>query len=749
MIIKRLKASFGRLSGAELQLEPGLNIIAAPNETGKSTWSSFIKAMLYGVDSSERDKLGYIAEKNRFRPWDGAPMEGALEAECWGRPVRVTRESVNASAPMRKFSAVFADTGDEIENITGESAGLRLIGVEQQVFERSCFVRQTGLGFGQSAELERRIQMLMNSGDEETAYSEADQRLREWMRKIKYNNSGELPRAEARLAELRRREERQRSLNCESGELRSRILRLEGVREELLREVELHEKRDSAADVRKRYEAYASRNEAKQAKAQADAAFEKYKKMPSKGVMTEVLENLKGLGPVRDRVNQLENNLGEALKEEQRTLEQRDMDRFFSGKTADEAWETAEKTSASATQLSSKSKVKVGNILICWGVLAIVAALAYFYIVTPISYVLMGVCAVAAAVYTAVSVTLGKRAAGELKALLGEFEGETPEGIMKAAALYREIYGEHERAAAKVPELEAALSEEQEKLDGMRKAVLNTMRELSPEIEDEAQANSEASEAISLIEAQSKAGAELRETERICRVVGEYRQEPLVDINSLEKPAMEKEKAVTELAETRAQLEQSAKALATQSGMILEIGDPAEIAAEISELSERQADLALRYQALEGAVDVLKSANADIRARFSPVLNQKAGEILSGITRGRYATVMFNSNFEAEALSEDDVVARKAGMLSTGTVEQIYLALRLAVSELVLPEGTNPPLILDDVLAYFDDDRMEAALDWLRKISRDRQVVLFSCQNREAEYLKGREGVNIIGTQIN
>lgn len=60
MKINKLTASFGKLENETLSLHDGLNIIYAPNESGKSTWCAFIMAMLYGVDSSERARAGYL-----------------------------------------------------------------------------------------------------------------------------------------------------------------------------------------------------------------------------------------------------------------------------------------------------------------------------------------------------------------------------------------------------------------------------------------------------------------------------------------------------------------------------------------------------------------------------------------------------------------------------------------------------------------------------------------------------------------
>ena len=69
---------------------------------------------------------------------------------------------------------------------------------------------------------------------------------------------------------------------------------------------------------------------------------------------------------------------------------------------------------------------------------------------------------------------------------------------------------------------------------------------------------------------------------------------------------------------------------------------------------------------------------------------------------------------------------------SEGTVDQLYLALRLAVAEELTPEA---PLVLDDALVRFDDQRLKEALDVLTETSETKQVILFSCQTREQNIL--------------
>ena len=78
MKLRQMTATFGKLSGDTLVLSPGLNLIHAPNESGKTTWCAFLRNMLYGLPTRDRKPT---ADKNRYAPWSGSPMQGVLELE--------------------------------------------------------------------------------------------------------------------------------------------------------------------------------------------------------------------------------------------------------------------------------------------------------------------------------------------------------------------------------------------------------------------------------------------------------------------------------------------------------------------------------------------------------------------------------------------------------------------------------------------------------------------------------------------
>ena len=97
MQIEQMSATFGRLNGSQLDLQPGLNVICAPNESGKSTWCRFLQNMLYGVPTKER---GLLADKNRYAPWSGSPMQGRLLLRNGDARYTLLRETRRATAPM-------------------------------------------------------------------------------------------------------------------------------------------------------------------------------------------------------------------------------------------------------------------------------------------------------------------------------------------------------------------------------------------------------------------------------------------------------------------------------------------------------------------------------------------------------------------------------------------------------------------------------------------------------------------------
>ena len=144
MKILSMTATFGKLDHETLELNGALNVLCAPNEWGKSTSCAFLTAMLYGIDTRERSRGENLAEKEKYLPWSGKPMEGTLRLLHQGRDITIQRRS-RGRVPMGDFLAWETQTGLAVRELTADNCGQVLLGVEKSVFLRTGFLRFSDL----------------------------------------------------------------------------------------------------------------------------------------------------------------------------------------------------------------------------------------------------------------------------------------------------------------------------------------------------------------------------------------------------------------------------------------------------------------------------------------------------------------------------------------------------------------------------------------------------------------------------
>ena len=206
--------------------------------------------MLYGVNSRERDRAGFIADKNRYAPWSGTAMSGRLDCDTDLGELTLIRTTRRQTSPMGEFSAVYAGTGDAVADLTGRTCGETLLGVSREVFERSAFIRQSGLAVTQDAGLERRIAALISAGEEDTSYTEAADALKKQLNRRRHNKTGLLPALEAALAETDRQLSEIAALEVQLAQARTEAEELTAREAALMEELALHD-RWAAAQKRK------------------------------------------------------------------------------------------------------------------------------------------------------------------------------------------------------------------------------------------------------------------------------------------------------------------------------------------------------------------------------------------------------------------------------------------------------------------------------------------------------------------
>ncbi len=305
MLIHRMTASFGKLRDHTLELKDGLNIIEAPNESGKSTWCAFFMAMLYGVNSRERDKAGYIAAKNRYAPWSGVPMAGRLDCGAMGREISIFRGTTHRDRPMSDFSAVFTGSRDPVPDLNSRNCGEILLGVTREVYERSAFIKQSGLPIGQSAELERRIASLIASGEEDTSYAEASERLKKQLNRRKLNRSGQIPRLQDELKTARRQISQADTLEARLAGAKARLDSLERREEALNEELRSMDRWEAA---KKRENFASARDTATEAEAYAAGLRREMENIPSLDAIARLRGAIVNLRNARGQVERAESD---------------------------------------------------------------------------------------------------------------------------------------------------------------------------------------------------------------------------------------------------------------------------------------------------------------------------------------------------------------------------------------------------------------------------------------------------------
>lgn len=158
--------------------------------------------------------------------------------------------------------------------------------------------------------------------------------------------------------------------------------------------------------------------------------------------------------------------------------------------------------------------------------------------------------------------------------------------------------------------------------------------------------------------------------------------------------------------------------------------------AEIEEAIESAMSLKAAYERKLKVSDIMKETietiAVEIQNNFAPALNESLSYVVDKVSGGKYKDIKVNPQMELTVFDQSQNRTVMAGSLSEGTIDMLYFGLRLGIGQ-VLSEGKALPLILDDAFVQYDNERLHNALEYLHK--EERQVILFTCHEREEHYL--------------
>ena len=613
MTILSMTATFGKLDNETLDLQPGLNILSAPNEWGKSTWCAFLTAMLYGVDTRERTTKEQLAWKERYQPWSGKPMSGTIRVLHQGRDITIQRRT-RGRVPMGDFLAWETQTGLAVRELTGENCGQVLLGVEKSVFLRTGFLRFSDLPVTADENLRRRLNDLVTTGDESGSAEKLAGKLRELRNRCRHNQTGLIPECQSRISQLQEQLWERQTLQTQHDRLREQVREMEQEMEGL----EVHR-------------AALARKEAQDARAAATTAQR----------LAQSLEEKHANAPGREELVQ-------KLREGQHLLDELDMS-------------IVEKPGSGSNL--TLAALLAGAILI--------AVLLMMDRKLLIPCIVLAIALGCFAVWMA-----GKR---------------------RRAQLWYSI--------------------EQAQRQGRKTELLRSMEEWKQQL----------SSREDLEFAQEHARQTLQRLRELEAVLDPDTPQP-EDLLTLSR-----EETLDAITDLNHRLGRCRMQLGQHRGRMENLPDVQLLQTRLTQARRRLSELEKTQKALLLAQQALDTALRELQRRFAPDITARAGKHLDRLTGGVYDRITIAEDLSIQAARTGENTLRSALWRSEGTGDQMYLALRLAVWEVLAP---GCPIILDDALVRFDQTRMERAVDLLRDLARERQILLFSCQDREKEYME-------------
>ena len=676
MKIHSMTATFGKLEHESLTLEPGLNVISAGNEWGKTTWCAFLTAMFYGLDTRAKSTKTALADKEHYAPWSGSPMSGRIDLNWQGRDITIERKTTGRT-PMGTFRAYETETGLDIPEITARNCGERLLGVERSVFVRTGFIRFRDLAVTEDEALRRRLNSLVTTGDENSEADRLAEELKTLKNRIRHNRTGQLPQLEGIRDRL---EEQCREL---SG--------LENRQAEILRKLDDNEDWRRALENHLDALAYAASREDDRKVSQAEAAMQKAKiRYETWDSRCRTLPDRETARKHLNQINQLEDqllhlqrkqNLGELSQREETQIREK-------------AREDAQKF---------EKLRKQGEIPVILGFMLLLSAIPLAWLHWLYALV-AGVAGVGAVLLGLICKHGGKKERNKL----AERYGDPVPAKWEAAAV-----------------AEAALRRE----NAAREEAMAQLRRRSRELSNLSRQDCEA--ALSAWNQREDALEDARRAEahyRDLKAMARTAKAPEFH-DSLTYSREETLRLLEECAGERTRLEQ----LRGQCrGSIEAIGAGAEVEGRLNQVNGKIRELENTYAALTIAQETLAEARQELQRRFAPGITRRTGQLMSDMTGGRYDRLRIGEDLSIWAGAGGEDTLFDTRWRSEGTVDQLYLSLRLAVAEAMLPQA---PLILDDALARFDDTRTASAMEILKDMAQSRQVILFTCHSREKAML--------------
>ena len=701
MNIKNIKINaYGNLENKEINLDKKINIIHGANESGKSTMLSYIVNSFYGISKTKDGKD--ISDYDKYKPWNNNEFSGRISYELDnGEQYEVFRD-FNKKNP-KIYNKNLEDITDkfEIDKKEGSKFFLEQTGIDKQMYTSTVVSMQEEVRLDDKNQnmLIQKIANLAGTGEDNVSYKKALTKLQNKIRdEIGTNKTSQKPinilnnqieEINKKIEEIKPNINKKYEIDNQKDLINENLKNLE-IKKEILEEI--NKKNQNKLDYLK------EKNIKEISKKDNEGHIEKLKKEAN----TVKEEQMK----VEKTVNDLNKKL-EEKKVEQSRIEQE----------LNKENEQTENIENSKNIKSSKNTI---------------------YIIFLIVFIALGILGVALFKNYLVTIVLGILALIDIILL-----------ITKKIKVNRIIKEENKLSETKKKEHIRDLEEEKE-------YILKEIDKISKELKEEESNQKEIASKNSMLQGQiillEKTNTSLENElnsikEKLEKLQSNNEEELLAQYNG----KMDREKLLQIINST--DIEPQLKNVETQinnekiklkgleieeNTVIPQIDAMVELEETLQAKKEEYNNLKNQEDIINITIENLEQAYEEMKTTITPKFTENLSKNIEEISNGKYSKVTINDE-SGMVVENNRGEYINANNLSTGTIDQLYLSLRLSMIEDLSKESL--PIILDETFAYFDNTRLENAIKYLIKLTqgeniKNHQVIIFTCTNREKEILE-------------
>ena len=691
MNIKNIKINaYGNLENKEINLDKKINIIHGANESGKSTMLSYIVNSFYGISKTKDGKD--ISDYDKYKPWNNNEFSGRISYELDnGEQYEVFRD-FNKKNP-KIYNKNLEDITDkfEIDKKEGSKFFLEQTGIDKQMYTSTVVSMQEEVRLDDKNQnmLIQKIANLAGTGEDNVSYKKALTKLQNKIRdEIGTNKTSQKP------------------INILNNQIEEINKKIEEIKPNINKKYEIDNQKDLINENLKNLEIKKEILEEINKKNQnkLDYLKEKNIKEISKKDNEEHIEKLKKeANTVKEEQMKVEKTVNDLNKKlEEKKVEQSRIEQELN--TENEQTENIEN---SKNIKSSKNTI---------------------YIIFLIVFIALGILGVALLKNYLVTIVFGILALIDIILL-----------ITKKIKVNRIIKEENKLSETKKKEHIRDLEEEKE-------YILKEIDKISKELKEEEANQKEIASKNSMLQGQiillEKTNTSLEnelnsikekleklqsnnEEELLAQYNGKMDREKLLQIINSTDIELQLKNVETQINNEKIKL----KGLEIEENTVIpQIDAMVELEETLQAKKEEYNNLKNQEDIINITIENLEQAYEEMKTTITPKFTENLSKNIEEISNGKYSKVTINDE-SGMVVENNRGEYINANNLSTGTIDQLYLSLRLSMIEDLSNE--NMPIILDEAFAYFDEERLENILKYMDDKFKRHQIILLTCTNRE------------------